>query len=67
MDQTQNWKPRVLMIGAAVGAVTGILAAMILIQRAEKESTRPRLTAGEGVKLGLGVLGVLKLLSDSTK
>jgi hypothetical protein len=67
MDQTKNWKPRVLLVGAVVGAIAGVLAAVILIQRADRENAQPRITAGEGVKLGLGVLGVLKLLSDSSK
>lgn len=66
MEETQSWKSRTLIIGALVGALTGLAAAYILIQRAEQEETHPKLTAGDGVKVGLGLLGVLRLLSDSS-
>jgi hypothetical protein len=59
-----NWKIKTLLIGASVGAATGLLAAIIIMQRAEQNETRPQITAGDGVKVGLGVLGVLRLLSD---
>jgi hypothetical protein len=35
----------------------------IMIKRAEAEQSQPRLTPGEGVQLGLGVLGLLRLIS----
>jgi gas vesicle protein len=59
-----NWKTKTLLIGTTVGAVTGLVAALIIMQRAEKSETTPKLTAGDGVKVGMGVLGVLKLLAD---
>jgi hypothetical protein len=59
-----NWKFKIMAIGAALGALTGLGAAYIIVQRAEQQENRPKLTAGEGVKLGLGVLGLLRLISD---
>ena len=59
-----NWKTKTLLIGAAVGVVTGVLGALILIQAADKAETQPKLSAGDGVKVGLGVLAVMRLLSD---
>jgi hypothetical protein len=55
-----NWKPKVLAIGGAIGLLTGLLAAYLLIQRSEKTETKPELSAGEGVKLGVLVLGLLR-------
>ena len=55
-----NWKPKVLVIGGAVGLLTGLLAAYLMIQRAEKDETKPELSAGDGVKLGVLVLGLLR-------
>lgn len=63
-ENNQNWKAITLIIGAVVGLGCGIVAAYIIIQRAEEHSSRPRLTAGEGVKVGLGVLGVLRQIAD---
>lgn len=60
----ENWKTKTLLIGAAVGIATGLIGAYILIQAAEKAQTRPRINAGDGVKVGLGVMAVLRLLAD---
>jgi hypothetical protein len=64
MEQLEDWKVKTLVIGGAVGLLTGLLAAFLLIQRAEQESGQPRLSAGEGVRVGVGVLGVLKTIAD---
>jgi hypothetical protein len=60
----ENWKAITMIAGAIIGLISGIIAAYILIQRAEEHSIKPRLTAGDGVKVGLGVLGVLRLIAD---
>jgi len=59
-----QWKKKTLLITVALGAALGILAGLIWVQRSEQTQTQPQLTAGDGVKVGLGVLGVLRLLSD---
>ena len=64
MEQLEDWKVKTLAIGGVFGLLTGLLAAYLLIQRAEQESTQPRLSAGEGVKVGVGILGVLKTIAD---
>ena len=64
MEESENWKMKTLIIGGVAGLLTGLLAAYLVIQRAEQEEDRPKLTAGEGVKVGVGVLGLLKLIAD---
>lgn len=59
-----NWKSRTILIGAVLGAAAGLIAAYILVQRASETKQAPKLNAGDGVKVGLGVLGVLRLISD---
>ncbi len=59
-----NWKTKTLIIGAVVGLAIGLIGAYIVIQRSEQLDTLPELSAGDGVKVGLGVLGVLRLVSD---
>ena len=63
MEDT-NWKKKTLLISVDAGALLGVVAGLILVQRSEQVQAQPRLTAGDGVKVGLGVLGVLRLLSD---
>lgn len=59
-----TWKNKTMLIGAIAGVAAGILAAFIVIQRAERENVMPRMNPGDGVKIGLGVLGVLRLVAD---
>jgi hypothetical protein len=60
----ENWRTITLVIGGIVGLISGIVAAYIIIQRAEEEEARPRLSAGEGVRVGLSVLSVLRSVAD---
>lgn len=55
---------KIILFGALLGAVAGGVAAVIYMQRAEEAHQPTQLTAGDGVKIGLGVLGVLKLIAD---
>lgn len=64
MEQDQNWKGRVILAGGLFGALFGLGMAYLLTQRAEREGGRLRLGAGEGIRLGLLMLGLLKQVSD---
>jgi hypothetical protein len=64
MEESDNWKRKALIIGGVAGLLTGLLAAYLFIQRAELEEEKPKLSAGEGVKVGVGVMGLLKLIAD---
>ncbi len=57
-----NWKTRVLIIGAIVGALTGLGTAYLLVQRADEEGLT--LTPGEGAKLGVSVFSFLRQISQ---
>ena len=54
---------RLLLGGALLGAVTGLVAAMLLNRRAEKNESETAITAGEGIKLGVLVFGLLRAIS----
>jgi phage protein U len=55
---------RILLFGALIGAGTGLVAAMILQRRAEKTGTEISLATGEGIQLGVMVLGLLRAISS---
>ncbi|MGA7194116.1 MAG: hypothetical protein WBW94_10830 [Anaerolineales bacterium] len=57
-------KTRTLFIGALIGAATGLVAAMLLNRRAEKGERETAITAGEGIKLGVMVLGLLRAIGS---
>lgn len=59
-----NWRNKTLIIGAVMGVLVGLAGAYIVIQRAEELNNLPEVTPADGVKVGLGVLGVLRLVAD---
>ena len=59
-----SWKIRTMIIGSVVGALVGAGAAYLLVQRTERESGSLRIGTGEGIKLGLLVLGLLRQVAQ---
>ena len=55
---------RVLLFGALIGAVTGLVAAMLLQRRAEKTGSEVTLSTGEGIQLGVMIMGLLRTISS---
>ncbi len=59
-----NSRMNTLMLGALVGAGTGLLAALLLNRRAEKGGRESALTAGEGLQIGILVFGLLRAIAS---
>ena len=59
-----NWKAKTMVIGVALGALLGAAAAYMLIQNAEREQSKVKVTAGDGVKIGATVFGLLRQVSQ---
>jgi len=56
----EPWKMRTLLVGAVLGALTGLGAAYLLTKRAEQKGTRLTITPGKGVQLGVMLAGLLR-------
>lgn len=54
---------RVLLIGALLGAVTGVVGAMLLYRRAEDEGRELSISTGDGVRLGVMIVGLLRAVA----
>ena len=54
---------QVLIAGALIGAVTGVIAAVMLTRRAERNNTELAITTGDGFKLGVMVIGLLRAIA----
>lgn len=54
---------RILLFGALIGAFTGLIAAMILQRRSQRTGTELSLSAGEGVQLGVMIMGLLRAIA----
>lgn len=57
-------KRKTLLLGALVGAATGLFAAFLLNRRAEQNESETALSTGEGLKLGVLVFGLLRAIAS---
>jgi hypothetical protein len=64
IETVDNRKPVILIIGAVMGTLVGLGAAYLLIQNAEKEGQPPKITASDGVKLAVVVVGLLRTVAS---
>jgi gas vesicle protein len=55
---------KILIFGALIGAATGLAAALILQRRAEKTGNEITLSTGEGIQLGVMIMGLLRAISS---
>lgn len=59
-----NNNSRVIIGGALIGAITGLIAAVLLTRRAERSGSETAITTGEGMKLGVLVFGLLRAIAS---
>lgn len=59
-----NTKTRTMLFGVLIGAATGLAAAIMLNRRAEREDRTTAITAGEGIRLGVMVAGLLRAIAS---
>ena len=55
---------KILLFGALIGAATGLAAALILQRRAEQTGNEITLSTGEGIQLGVMIMGLLRAISS---
>ena len=60
IEKVNNQTSKILAIGAVVGALTGVGTAYLLTKNAEKDGEELAITTGQGLKLGLLILGTLR-------
>jgi gas vesicle protein len=54
---------RTIFLGVLLGAATGLVAAMLINRRAAESNRSTAITSGEGLKLGVLILGLLRAIS----
>ena len=66
-SRTPDWKMRTTLVGSALGALAGVVAAMMFIRRSEETGEPPSLNKTDpGLVLAAGVtlLGLLRQIAD---
>lgn len=60
-EEASQWRTRVLLIGAGIGAVVGVATAYLLARTAEESGGGPpKISTGDAVKAAVGVIGVVR-------
>lgn len=57
-------KTKTLIIGAVAGAALGLAGAFLLTRRAEETGTDITVSAGDGMRLGVMIVGLLRAIAD---
>ncbi len=63
IELRKNNSSKTLLVGALVGAGAGLVAAMLLRRRAEKQERESTVTVSEAIKLGLLIFGLFRAIS----
>jgi DMSO reductase anchor subunit len=54
---------KTIFFGVLIGAMTGLVAALLLDRRARQDANSTAITTGEGLQLGMMVVGLLRAIS----
>lgn len=66
MSENSKWKTLAFIIGGSAGLITGLAAAFLFIRSREKMEEQPKLTSGEGVKIGMGIVSLLRMIAEGS-
>jgi hypothetical protein len=64
MERFDEWKTRMLLLGGLIGAASGFAAAYLIVKQAEEKGEIPQLGAGEGMRIGMAVMGLLRRIGS---
>ena len=57
-------KTKTLIIGAMAGAALGVAGALLLSRRAEETGSEIAVSAGDGLRLSVMIIGLLRAIAD---
>lgn len=58
-----DWRTKSLLLGGALGALLGIIAAYVYVNATDKADKTPEIRPAEAVAVGLAILGVLRQIA----
>ncbi len=61
---SQANRSRIMLTGGLAGALLGLAVAYVLLQRLEEQGGELHVSAGEGVRLGISALAILRQVAD---
>ena len=64
LENEDNWKTKTIIAGALLGTILGIGGAYLLINNAEKHGKKIGISARDGLKLSLLLMGTLRQVAQ---
>ena len=59
-----NYETRVLLVGSLIGAMVGLVGSFLIIKNNERKGTELQVSTGEGVKLSLIIMALLRQVAE---
>lgn len=63
MTETENWKPKALVVGTLLGALIGLGTAYLMVSRVD-EDEKLEVSSAQGIKMGLAALTFLRQITQ---
>ena len=61
LENDQSWKTKTYIIGAVAGALIGLFTAFLLARSSdERGGGPPKVSTGDALKVGVGVIGLVR-------
>ena len=67
MEEKSNRKTLTLLIGGSIGLLTGLAAAVLVLRKQEQTGKTVKFSTSDGAKIGMGVVSLLRMISDTVK
>ncbi|MEL7591311.1 MAG: hypothetical protein AAGU17_08470 [Anaerolineaceae bacterium] len=67
MENDNKWKSTIFLVSGGIGLLTGLAAAYLIVKKREETGDTVKLTTGDGARIGMGIVTLLKMIADSGK
>lgn len=67
MEKENRWKTTIFLVSGGIGLLSGLAAAYLIIKKQEESGNTLKLSSGEGARIGMGIVALLKMIADSGK
>jgi hypothetical protein len=67
MEKKNRWKTTIFLVSGGIGLLSGLAAAYLIIKKQEESGKTLKLSSGDGMRIGMGIASLLKMIAESGK